>query len=104
VAFKASDEMVKQLLGYNLDIEEASGEKHHWLPVPSVFVIGKDGKIGFVYANPDYKARIDTDLLLAAARAAAKWPAEALRPWTVTSVRRVPAGGLWTAAPCRCSP
>lgn len=71
VAFKASDETVRRLLEYNLDIEEASGQKHHWLPVPSVFLIGGDGVIRFVYANPDYKVRIDTEVLLAAARAGA---------------------------------
>ena len=69
VAYQASDEMVAKLKGFGLDIEEASGEKHHWLPVPSVFILDTSGVIRFQYVNPDYKVRVDPDVLLAAARA-----------------------------------
>ncbi len=40
------------------------------LPVPAVFVISRDGKIAFAYSNPDYRVRIDPNVLLAAARSA----------------------------------
>jgi peroxiredoxin len=70
VAFHASDESVKKLEGYGIDIEDASGQKHHLLPVPSVFILDASGKIKFQYVNPDYKIRIDGETLLAAARAA----------------------------------
>ena len=43
---------------FNIDLESSSGEKHHILPVPSVFLIDKHGKIGFAYSNPDYKVRM----------------------------------------------
>lgn len=68
VAYKVDDATLKQLRDYNIDIEEASGEKHHLLPVPAVFVMGTNGLIQFEYVHPDYKVRIHPDLLLAAAR------------------------------------
>jgi len=55
---------------YEIDLEADSGEKHHQLPVPAAFVVDTDGVIAFSYVNPDYKQRIDPQLLLAAARAA----------------------------------
>ena len=69
IAFEVDTEMLKKLDSYNIDIEDASGEKHHMLPVPAVFIVGTDGVIYFVYANPDYKTRIDPEVLLAAAKA-----------------------------------
>ncbi len=39
------------------------------LPVPSIFITSTDGTIKFEYVNPDYKVRIDSGLLLAAAKA-----------------------------------
>ena len=72
IAFEVDKPMIELLTSYNIDIEEASGENHHLLPVPSVFLVGTDGVIDFVYANPDYKERLDPDVLLAAAKAAAQ--------------------------------
>ncbi len=53
---------------YNIDVEEASGQKHHLLPVPAVFLVATNGLIQFECVNPDYKVRLDPDLLLAAAK------------------------------------
>ena len=72
IAFQLGKPMLKMLANYNIDIEEASGETHHQLPVPSVFIVGRDGRIGFTYVNPDYKVRLDADVMLAAARAVLK--------------------------------
>lgn len=69
IAFKVDKPTLKKLDSYNIDIEEASGQKHHMLPVPSVFLIGTDGIIDFVYSNPDYKVRLEPEVLLAAAKA-----------------------------------
>ena len=69
LAFELDAETLEKLDSYNIDIEEASGEKHHMLPVPAVFLVGTDGVIDFVYANPDYKVRIDPEVLLAEAKA-----------------------------------
>jgi hypothetical protein len=51
-----------------MDVEDASGQKHHMLPVPAVFLIATNGLIQFQYANPDYRQRLNPDLLVAAAR------------------------------------
>jgi peroxiredoxin len=68
VAYQVDDQTLNQLKGYGIDLEDASGEKHHMLPVPAVFIAGTDGVIQFVYANPDYKVRIAPEMLLAVAR------------------------------------
>ncbi len=68
VAYKVDEATLKQLRGYGIDLEEASGEKHRLLPVPAVFLVGTNGLIQFEYVNPDYKVRIHPDLLVAAAR------------------------------------
>ena len=71
VAFRLDDAMVKMYKGkYGIDVEGDSGQTHHLLPVPAVFLIGTDGVIKFSYVNPDYKVRIDSAVLLAAAEAA----------------------------------
>jgi peroxiredoxin len=72
IAFQLDKPTLKMLANYKIDIEDASGETHHQLPVPSVFIVGRDGRIGFTYVNPDYKVRLDADVMLAAARAVLK--------------------------------
>jgi len=49
---------------YKIDLERSSGQNHHILPVPSVFVVNAKGKITFVYSNPDYKVRMKGQALL----------------------------------------
>lgn len=68
IAFKLDEAIVtKYRSSYGIDVEGDSDHKHHLLPVPSVFLIGTDGVILFSYVNPNYKVRIDPDLLLKAA-------------------------------------
>jgi len=69
LAFHVNDEMNEKLLGYNIDLEKASGETHHVLPAPATYIIGTDGIINFAYINPEYKVRMHPDILLAAATA-----------------------------------
>ena len=71
IAFKVEEQLVSLYKNdYGIDLEAASGETHHILPVPAVFLTGADGKISFSYANPDYKVRLSPSILLAAAKAA----------------------------------
>lgn len=72
IAFHLDDETVEKYKKFGLDIEEASGEKHHILPVPAAFVLKTDGTIVFSYVNPDYKVRVQPEALLAAAKAGLK--------------------------------
>ncbi len=67
VAFKVEDETVEKYKTYGIDLDDSSGEDHHLLPVPAVFILGTDGTIQFQYVNPNYKMRLDADVLLAAA-------------------------------------
>jgi len=69
LAFRVDDELNERYLNYGIDLEKASGENHHVLPVPATYIIGTDGVINFAYINPDYKVRLHPDVLLAAAKA-----------------------------------
>jgi len=55
---------------HGVDLEKASGQKHHMLPVPAAFVVDKKGIIRFAYSNPDPKKRVDPNDLLSEARKA----------------------------------
>lgn len=71
IAFRVDDTTVRSYKErFSIDLEGNSGQTHHQLPVPSVFVVGADGVIRFSYVNPDYKTRISPAVLLAAVKAA----------------------------------
>jgi peroxiredoxin len=72
IAFRVDDATVQRYKEFGLDLEEASGETHHELPVPAVFIVDRSGTIRFAHWNPDYKVRIDPEELLDAAGAAAR--------------------------------
>ena len=66
LAFRVSDDYYQRAKDYGLDLEEASGETHHALPVPAVYVIDADGVIRFAHSEPDYTQRLGNDELRAA--------------------------------------
>jgi peroxiredoxin len=68
VAYKLDDQTLAEFKKYNIDVDEASGQRHHMLPVPAVFLVTTNGLIQFEYVNPDYKVRLDPELLFAAAK------------------------------------
>ncbi len=69
IAFRVADETVNLYKNrHGIDLEADSGQSHHLLPVPSAFVIDREGMITFSYVNPNYKVRVDAPLLLEAAR------------------------------------
>ncbi|MFC2169539.1 peroxiredoxin-like family protein [Acidobacteriota bacterium] len=69
IAFKVRDETLTRYEEYGIDLEASSGEKHHLLPVPAVFLVSTDGMILFHYVNPNYKVRLKKEVILAAAKA-----------------------------------
>ena len=71
IAFKVDDATLEKYAEYGINLETASGEKHHALPVPSVFVIDAQGVIQFSYVNPDYRTRVPQRLIRAAVEAVA---------------------------------
>ena len=71
VAFRADDALVaKYKNDYGIDLEGDSGQAHHLLPRPSVFIVDRAGVIRFAHVNPDYKVRLKPEEILAAAKAA----------------------------------
>ncbi len=69
IAFTVPDDVLVKYKGYGIDLEAASGQKHHLLPHPAVFVVDKTGVIRFAHVNSDYKTRLDPAKILEAARA-----------------------------------
>ena len=76
LAFQVDEKTYKMFQGYGIDLEGASGEKHHLLPVPAVYLVGTDGVVDFNYVNPDYTVRLSADLVLDAAKVYAAEAAE----------------------------
>ena len=72
LAFRVDAETYEKLIGYGINLEEASGRDHHLLPVPAVFLIDREVRIRFRHFNPNYKERLAADDLIEAARTAAQ--------------------------------
>jgi peroxiredoxin len=72
VAFRVDGATVARYKEFGIDLEAASGETHHELPVPAVFIVDRNGVIRFVHANADHKVRLAPDVLLAEARRVAR--------------------------------
>lgn len=64
------DEKTRDLyVDYGIDLEKNSGQSHHLLPVPAAILVNPFGKVTFTFVAPDYKVRVENDVLLAAAKA-----------------------------------
>lgn len=71
VAFVVPDEIVEKYGQWNIDLAPLPGdETKRWLPVPAVFIIAH-GEVRFVHSEVDYKVRLSTEDMLAAAKASA---------------------------------
>ncbi|MGE0321804.1 MAG: peroxiredoxin-like family protein [Polyangiaceae bacterium] len=57
------DAGLAKLKGYGIDVEARSGQKHHTIAIPSIFIID-DGKVAWAHAETDYKTRPSTTQLL----------------------------------------
>lgn len=68
IAFKVDEDYIKKLKSYGMDLEASSGETHHILPVPSVFIVDEKGILQFEYINPNYKVRLKGNILLEVAK------------------------------------
>ncbi|MEX0329810.1 MAG: peroxiredoxin-like family protein [Puniceicoccaceae bacterium] len=70
IAFKVEDKLVSKYKdSYGIDIEADSGETHHLLPHPSVYIVDADGIIRFAYVNENYKVRLEPEKILSTAKA-----------------------------------
>ena len=70
LGFKLADDTVEKYKNYGIKLTAKKDEKFV-LPVPAVFLIGKDGKVAFTHYDPDYKKRLSAEELLKTARAVA---------------------------------
>lgn len=69
IAYRVDDKTVERYKSVGIDFEKNTGYDHHILPAPAVFIINQEGTVKFQYVNPDYKQRINGDVLLTAAKA-----------------------------------
>lgn len=69
LGFVVDAETLEKYKGYGIDLEKSSGETHHILPVPAVYLVDKTGMSKFSYVNPNYQVRLESGVLLAAAKA-----------------------------------
>ncbi len=69
LAFKVNEKTLESYKKFGINLTEASGVDDHVLPVPAVFIVGTDGTILFEYVNPNYKVRLNAQVLLAILRA-----------------------------------
>ena len=68
IGYEVDPDMLTTLSGYGIDLERASGETHHVLPVPSVWLVDAEGTLQFSYVHPDYTVRLPEEVVLSAAR------------------------------------
>lgn len=64
ISFYVEEGYRKRIKLIGMDIEKASGEYHHKLPIPSAFFIDDKGIARYVFSDPNYKERIDARELL----------------------------------------
>jgi len=69
LAFRVGKEALEKSKKYAATLEAGSGLSHHILPVPAVFIVQKDGSIIFEYVNPNFKVRLNAQVLLAILKA-----------------------------------
>jgi len=72
IGYRVDAATLEKYKSYNIDLEKASGEKHHILPVPSVFITDAEGMLQFSYVNPDHRARLPETVILEAAKVIAE--------------------------------
>jgi peroxiredoxin len=72
IAFRVDDETIRKYADYGINLEKSSGESHHALPVPSVFIVDRAHVLQFSFTHPDYRVRVPGDVILAAAKAIAE--------------------------------
>ena len=58
-----------RLIGFGLDVEQWSGQKHHKIAVPAIFLLDTDRTVLWAHAAHDYKVRPTLDVLVPALQA-----------------------------------
>jgi peroxiredoxin len=73
LAYRVDDQVVERYKerGF-VDLAKASGADHLGLPVPAAYLVDQEGLVHYSYANPNYKVRIDPEVLMMAAKSMVK--------------------------------
>ncbi len=64
LAFQVDETTLAKHKGFGIDLEQASGNDYHALPVPAVYIVDPSGKIRFAHSNPNYGQRLDVQTIL----------------------------------------
>jgi peroxiredoxin len=87
VSFYVDDETRRELEVYGWTPTNVEAQPQWTLPVPAVFLVSPTGIVTWEYVNPDYRQRVSSDVLLAAAKAeAARTAAPAETPTAAPAV------------------
>jgi peroxiredoxin len=70
VAFHVDAATLAKMKSFGTDLEATQGTTRHELPVPSVFIVDRNGVVRFRHYDPDYTVRLDAAHVLAAAKSA----------------------------------
>ncbi len=57
LAFKVEDAVAQEYKALGLDLQASQGNADNILPVPATFVIGRDRKVTYMFADADYTQR-----------------------------------------------
>jgi peroxiredoxin len=57
VANHVDDAVVEKYRGYGIDLEAYSGQRHHTIAVPSLFLLDKAGVVRWAHSDTDYTTR-----------------------------------------------
>ena len=68
LAFVLPDDLRQVYLGFGNDLAQRNGDPSWQLPVPSRFVVDRDGMVRSVQADPDYTHRPEAETTLEALR------------------------------------
>jgi peroxiredoxin len=72
LVFWVGREMQEFMLARNVNPTLSQGNDSWFLPVPATFIVGRDGIIKARHVDPDYRTRMEVDLVLEALRQAAQ--------------------------------
>ncbi len=72
LVYKLDSTTLEKMKGFGVDLDGATGNSLHELPVPAAYVLDTKGIIHFVYYNADIKVRVNPDDLMTAAKEALK--------------------------------
>jgi peroxiredoxin len=60
------DATLAKMKGFGVDLESYSGNPHHEIAIPSLFLIDRTGVVRWAHSDPDFKVRPSTAQILAA--------------------------------------